>query len=420
MVEGAPSDDRPLCFVIMGFGKKTDFESGRTLDLDKTYENIIKPAVETAGLRPIRADEVWHSAVIDLVMYEMLYRADLVIADISTANPNAIYELGVRHALRPRATIVMKESEGKYFFDLNHESTFNYKHLGEDIGATEAGRAQRDLEILVRAVMAEPRTDSPVYTFLPKLTEPKFSDEQFEEIVDAVESKQEQIFELMALGEQKVDQGHFNDAFDIFSHLHEVRPNEPYIIQRMALARYKGKNPSELTALMDAHAILDKLSPENSNDPETLGLSGAIHKRIWWLTKDVPQLELAIAAYGRGFNVRRDYYNGENLALCYDMSAAVEADPNQKIFLKISAERTRTSIISIIDGIIAQDDSRERPDIRWLYATMANTAYALGLTERADEYERAFTGSKPAQWEQDTFARSRAELRELGLPNPQS
>ena len=43
------------CFVVMGFGKKTDYQSGRTLDLDKSYRNIIKPAVEEAGLKCIRA-----------------------------------------------------------------------------------------------------------------------------------------------------------------------------------------------------------------------------------------------------------------------------------------------------------------------------------------------------------------------------
>jgi len=36
------------CFVVMGFGKKTDFETGRTLDLDKAYRTIIKPAVVDA------------------------------------------------------------------------------------------------------------------------------------------------------------------------------------------------------------------------------------------------------------------------------------------------------------------------------------------------------------------------------------
>ncbi len=93
-------DPRKVCFVIMGFGKKTDYESGRTLDLDATYETIIRPAAADQDLRCIRADEIMHSGVIDTEMYEMLLRADLVVADISTGNVNAVYELGVRHAFK--------------------------------------------------------------------------------------------------------------------------------------------------------------------------------------------------------------------------------------------------------------------------------------------------------------------------------
>lgn len=123
-------DSRKVCFVVMGFGKKTDYESGRTLDLDATYETIIHPAAADLDLRCIRADEIMHSGVIDTEMYEMLLRADLVVADISTGNVNAMYELGVRHALRPFSTVIMKEIDGKLHFDLDHVNTFHYKHLG--------------------------------------------------------------------------------------------------------------------------------------------------------------------------------------------------------------------------------------------------------------------------------------------------
>ncbi len=50
------SDAQKICFVVMGFGKKTDYESGRLLDLDATYEAIIQPAVEAGGYRCIRAN----------------------------------------------------------------------------------------------------------------------------------------------------------------------------------------------------------------------------------------------------------------------------------------------------------------------------------------------------------------------------
>src|SRR5436190_9897005 len=124
----------PTCFVIMGYGEKTDFATGRKLNLDKTYRNIIKPAVESAGYTCIRADEVLHSGVIDIPMYEMLFDADLVVADLSTSNLNAIFELGIRHALKPRATIIMAEKQFTSPFDVNHIVIRRYEHLGPDIG----------------------------------------------------------------------------------------------------------------------------------------------------------------------------------------------------------------------------------------------------------------------------------------------
>jgi hypothetical protein len=142
----------PACFVIMGFGEKTDFATGRKLDLDKTYLNIIKPAATAAGYDCIRADEVLHSGVIDVPMYRMLFAADLVIADLSTANPNALFELGVRHALKPRSTIIIAESQFRNPFDVNHIVITRYVHLGVDIGYSETMRMRKELRKLALAV----------------------------------------------------------------------------------------------------------------------------------------------------------------------------------------------------------------------------------------------------------------------------
>ena len=109
----------PTCFVVMGFNTKTDPNTGKVFDLDKSYKYIIKPAAEAAGFTCERADEIRHSGVIDVPMYEQLLKADLVIADLSTSNVNAFFELGVRYALRPRATICIAESGFKNPFDTN-------------------------------------------------------------------------------------------------------------------------------------------------------------------------------------------------------------------------------------------------------------------------------------------------------------
>src|SRR5947207_5152375 len=170
-----PTAESGTCFVVMGFGKKTDFETGRVLDLDQSYLSLIKPAVEAARLKCIRADEIVHSGLIDVPMYEQLLKADVVVADISTSNRNAVYELGVRHALRPYTTVIIAEEQmmKSPFFDLNHIVIRQYRHLGEDIGVSEAKRFTSELTDAIQKIMAsdpELRRDSPVYKFIERLT----------------------------------------------------------------------------------------------------------------------------------------------------------------------------------------------------------------------------------------------------------
>ena len=98
-------------------------------------------------------------------MYALLIQSDLVVADISTYNPNAIYELGVRHAVRPFSTIIMKEEKGKIPFDIDHSRIFQYTHLEEDIGATEAERCQKDLISLINEVSKNQATVQSVWGF---------------------------------------------------------------------------------------------------------------------------------------------------------------------------------------------------------------------------------------------------------------
>ena len=160
------------CFVVMGFGKKIDLATGRELDLDKSYHSIIKPAVQAAGYQCIRADEVQQSGMIDVPMYKLLFEAELVVADLSTTNPNAIFELGVRHALKPRTTIIIAESKFTIPFDATHIAVRRYEHLGSSIDYDEAIRMQKVLTALIGAIQGNQDPDSPVYTILQNLNAP--------------------------------------------------------------------------------------------------------------------------------------------------------------------------------------------------------------------------------------------------------
>ena len=158
--------EKKTCLVVQGFGEKTDLTDGRKLNLDASYQ-VIKEAVEEAGLQCLRADEIVHSGTIDVPMYEQILHADLVIADLSTYNVNAAYELGVRYGLRPYATIIVAEEKFKNPFDFSHIVIRRYKHLGEDIGVSEARRFKEELKEAIQEIVTSQKTDSP-HLYLPE------------------------------------------------------------------------------------------------------------------------------------------------------------------------------------------------------------------------------------------------------------
>ena len=256
-----PTAEGGTCFVVMGFGKKTDFESGRVLDLDQSYLSLIKPAVEAARLKCIRADEIVHSGLIDVPMYEQLLNADVVVADISTSNRNALYELGVRHALRPYTTVIIAEEMmmKSPTFDLSHIVIRKYRHLGEDIGVNEARRFTTELTAAIQSIMAtkpELRGDSPVYKFIERLIPPSISSAVKAAVAAA--SATENVAgaptpvhsELM----QRVDEAQticdWVKARMLLEEIREMRraaasetenPEDPDVLQRLALATYTSK-----------------------------------------------------------------------------------------------------------------------------------------------------------------------------------
>lgn len=66
------------------------------VDFDALWERVFEPAIRAAGLQPVRADEETGPLIIH-EMIESLALADVVLADVSIANANVYYEIGVRH-----------------------------------------------------------------------------------------------------------------------------------------------------------------------------------------------------------------------------------------------------------------------------------------------------------------------------------
>jgi len=144
----------PLCFVLMPFGKKTD-SAGLTIDFDAVYNEVIKPAIADAGLDPLRADEEMTGGIIHKPMFERLILCPFAVADLTTANANVFYELGVRHAVRPATTVLLFGEGGRLPFDVAPLRALGYGLTGDGRPAD----AQKARETL-RARLAEARRDA--------------------------------------------------------------------------------------------------------------------------------------------------------------------------------------------------------------------------------------------------------------------
>ena len=112
---------QPLCFVLMPFGQKKDPNQPDrpTIDFDAIYRDGIKPAVEDAGLVPVRADEEQTLGIIHKPMFDRLLLCDFAIAELTIPNANVFYELGVRHASRHNTTLPIFADHATVPFDVS-------------------------------------------------------------------------------------------------------------------------------------------------------------------------------------------------------------------------------------------------------------------------------------------------------------
>ena len=456
----AAAGDRKRCFVVMGFGVKTDLATGRKLDLDRSYKNLIKPVAEAKGLACVRADEMRYSGSIDVPMYEQLLSADVVIADLSTANPNALYELGIRHALRPYTTIVISENKLTYPFDLNHVRIASYTHLGDAIDYDEVLRFREELGKTLDAVQTEPKIDSPIYTFLKELQPPSLRgqvERAIQQVADAAAhaadgSKaapapgpdNQTLAALMAQGESALRSSNFVTAKAMFAAALQLgRPGataadatllgNPYLQQRLVLATYKAEQPDEASALDEALRLLEPLQPEVSNDPETMGLAGAVEKRLFDQGRGAEHLDRAVRYYGRGYYLRDDSYNGINLAYLLTLRAdtPLQVDDNERVADLVWANRIRREVLALCERDLGAFRARKRPPLAalgnpgsdrsaraleqefWFLATKAQGHFGLGDMASFEAARAEAVALIPPAWMLGTLDLQIARLKDL-------
>ena len=140
------------CFVI---GPISDVDGYAPGHFTLVYAHLIKPACANAGFEATRGDDTPRTNYIALDVLRQIITSDIVLCDLSSKNPNVMYELGIRQAFN-KPVVLMKDRKTDRVFDIQGLRTFDYDEtLRVDL-------VQGDIDVIAAALKSTseaPTTD---------------------------------------------------------------------------------------------------------------------------------------------------------------------------------------------------------------------------------------------------------------------
>jgi tetratricopeptide (TPR) repeat protein len=342
---------RALCFVDMPFGQKPDLKSGTVVDFDQIYTKAIKPAIEQCQLDALRGDEERTGGIIHSAMFARLLLSEFVVADLTLANANVFYELGIRHAAKPFTTVPILANVSALPFDVALVRAVPYELENGKLTETSAKQLETELaKRLCAAIEGVATNDSPLFQLIPDFPGIDLPDDVTERFKERLRYVEEFRGTLMRARSQPTPQqkrdallkiqrdladlkvvprsvlvelmSSFRDAefFEELVALYDAFPDylKGYVVAKQQFALALNRR-NKLGDREKALQILDELLKNRGADSETLGIKGRIHKDIYREAAQVKKitamaaLDDAISAYTKGFEADpRDYYPGVN------------------------------------------------------------------------------------------------------------
>jgi len=401
----------PLCFVLMPFGRKTD-AAGRVTNFDSVFQKIIAPAVEQAGLEPIRADEEKIGGTIHKPMFERLMLCHYAVADITGANPNVFYELGIRHALRPSSTAIVFLEGTVIPFDIALVRGISYK--------TDAAGEPIDPDGPIAAIAAhlaaarhEPHDDSPIFQLvdvLPHWQIDHSKTDVFREQIDYSKRYKKRLdVAQRQINLNEIETGIIVDLYlslrDVEAHaamidLHERMPPP---LQRAKMIREQlGFALNRVERFDDAEKVLKEVIAEFGASSETNGLLGRIYKDRWAKAKEAARpearslLRRAIDTYLEGFEADwRDAYPGINALTL--MEQQDKPDPR------------KARILPVVTYSVTRKAAKNAD--YWDYATLLELAVLGDDRDSADENLAEVASHARHAWEVQSTRRNLGLIR---------
>lgn len=421
---------KPLCFVLMPFGTKPGV-AGLGIQFDAVYKQLIAPAIVAAGMEPLRADEEQAGGIIHKPMFERLILCEYAVADLTNANANVFYELGLRHGIRPASTVlVFAKDQERLPFDVTPLRGFPYL-LGPDGAPKDPAGDIPKITALLIAAKQRP-TDSPVFQLVEGMAAPDLKHLKTDSFRDRVEYSARKKEELAAarrlkgkaaieaLAQIEGSLGDVADAeagvvVDLLLSYRAVKawPNMEALVGKMS-------DPLAATVLVreqrafalnrdgradEAEKVLLDLIQERGPSSETYGLLGRIYKDRWEAESKAGRglaakgfLTKAIEAYLKGFEAdSRDAYPGINAVTLME--------------LRNPPDPRREALIPVVRYAVDRRIASGKPDY-WDHATRLELAVLAKDEGAAVEAATNALASVREVWEPETTLRNLRLIRE--------
>lgn len=455
-------------FIVRPFGiKKVLTKTNQVVefDFDKVEQELIQPAMKLANLEGGTTAEVFEAGDIREDMFSSLLTADIVIADITIHNANVFYELGIRHALRNKATVLIKCSGfDETPFDIIGYRYQNYLMDKPSASIDNLGRALKE-------TIGNNRMDSPVFNVLPSLQAQ--DPERFlalpydfvNDVRSAEAAKQGGTLSLLAeeadsfewklaawrlVGEGQFKLKEFRAARNTWEKIIQEKKDDLEANDRLAtiyqrLAEAQPANSDLRSSLLhkSSQSIQFFLQNEKTLTPfqsaEAYSLLGRNFKTQWvsaWLGQTPERkfaeamhssnLERAIANYHKGFYENLNhFYSGINalglLCIRIDLAKGNASDWINGFNSPDEAEKELTklkeqydSLIPVIKASLKAESDKAKQDA-WLEVTKADLACLLSENSNyvKTTYRNAIQGISP--FNLDSITRQLQLYKELGV-----
>jgi tetratricopeptide (TPR) repeat protein len=407
-----------FCYVLMPVGTKAD-ESNRAIQFDSIFTEVIRPALEIAELEPIRAGDDYAGGIIPKPTLEQMMLCDYVVADVTTAGANVLYQLGVRYGLQPHSTVLIFAGRTRLPFD-----TAQFCGLPYSIDNSGAPAAQEsDRQALAATLIAcreavQGSSLSELVSEWQKSEIARLKTDVFRDVVSYSQTYKDKLQSARAVGPAAVAdiqrELNIKDAdpaivVDLMLSYRAVKdwqamvdliPEMSPVLAHTVLVREQlGFALNRLGRRDEAERILQEIIDEHGPNSETNGLLGRVQKDRWEDALKAGQnsvarvhLQNAIGTYLAGFESDwRDAYPGINAVTLMEMEDPV--DPRQ------------AELIPVVRYAVRRRLAGKQPDY-WDHATLLELSVLAADHEASDQALRDALAAVREPWEPETTTRT--------------